>query len=157
MLAQPNPPIESQVLVAEYWLSDNKERYNATTFKIDRLVKSNQGLECLYNIANSLTRSEFTLSMVPVDDRYNTSFTSFYKDKESFNPASTIVFNQEKAQEFRITTEKPFAVDYNNVAAVSIAHALFAGSKILEGQEAKVLENTIRRIGKLTPTLPNRL
>lgn len=157
MLAQPNPPIASQVLVAEYGLSDNKERYNATTFKIDGLLKSNQGLECLYNIANSVTRSEFPFSMVPVDERYNTSFTSFYKDKESFNPASTIVFNQIKTQELKINTGKPFAVNYNNVAAVSIAHTLFAGSKILEGQEAKALENTIKRIGKSTPTLPNRL
>ena len=52
--------------------------------------------------------------------------------------------------------ETQFSLDFNSTSVFSIANSMFENTKPIDGVAKKALENTILKLGKREPTLPNR-
>jgi len=154
------PPQQAEVIVAEYLLDvDRRRTSSATTFRIVRVSKHEENYFYAYKLDDNSHRPlkpHFNFGVFHEDA--NTSFTSLGNNKAMVNMASPVSKNSSfKANLGSVHSQEDFfSLDYNSAKVAMISKDLFAKSKLLEGAEAKVLDNTIRRLAKSTPTLPNR-
>lgn len=149
------PPQQIEYVVADFLHDLNRRRVNATTFKIVKVLGSSDGL-CIYGSLASKPQYDFEEFF----EHTSTNFASLHQYKSMSSPAAAVTkstYTKIVSVDMTNTRKERFSLDFMNAHISSLSNSLFAGSKLLQGKEAEVLEDTMRKVAKSTPTLPNRL